>query len=318
MTYSRSIRWTAVAGCMFLVSACAETELVVHSAKELTGTADRTSVPKTRGSYKIGRPYQIKGTWYYPAENFKYVETGISSWYGPKFHGRKTANGETYNMNDLTAAHRTLPLPSMVRVVNLKNGRSLKLRINDRGPFARGRIIDVSRRAAQLLGFQRAGTARVRVEIIADESRQLKLAALNGRLPAREKITGQAVAKKSVQSAPLRAPQTAHRARQDRAVAAPPQAAALPTTGNQTVETVPTPAVNRLFVQAGAFANFANASRVRTNLSQFGPSWVEKAKVGNRDFYRVRIGPLQTLDNADAVLARLISAGFPKARIVVD
>lgn len=318
MTLFRKSRWAAVAGCMFLVSACAETQLVVHSAKELSGSNDASSVPKTRGSYKIGRPYQIKGTWYYPAENFKYVETGISSWYGQKFHGRKTANGETYNMNDLTAAHRTLPLPSMVRVINLKNGRSLKLRINDRGPFARGRIIDVSRRAAQLLGFQRAGTARVRVEIISDESRQLKLAALNGKLPPREKITGQAVAKQTVQSQPLRGNQAAPRARRDRAIAAPQQSAAVPTTANQAVETVPTPAVNRLFVQAGAFANFANASRVRTSLSKFGPSWVEKAKVGTRDFYRVRIGPLQTLDNADAVLARLISAGFPKARIVVD
>lgn len=318
MTLSRFNRWSTAAGCLFLVSACAETELVVHSAKELTGTAGTSSAPKTKGIYKIGRPYQIKGTWYYPAENFKYVETGISSWYGQKFHGRKTANGETYNMNDLTAAHRTLPLPSMVRVINLKNGRSLKLRINDRGPFARGRIIDVSRRAAQLLGFQRAGTAQVRVEIISDESRQLKLAAMNGKLPAREKISGQAVAKQTVQSQPLRGNQAAPRTRTDRTGAAPQQSAAVPTTGTQAVKTVPTPAVNRLFVQAGAFADFANASRVRTSLSKFGPSWVEKAKVGNRDFYRVRIGPLQTLDNADAVLARLISAGFPKARIVVD
>lgn len=318
MTVSRVSRWATLAGCALLVSACAETELVIHSAKELTGSADSASVAKTKGSYKVGRPYQIKGTWYYPAENFKYVQTGVSSWYGQKFHGRKTANGETYNMNDLTAAHRTLPMPSMVRVINLKNGRSLKLRINDRGPFARSRIIDVSRRAAQLLGFQRAGTASVRVEIIADESRQLKLAALNGRLPPREKITGQAVAKQTVQSQPLRASQTAPRARRERIVSTPQQSAAVPATGNQTVEAVPTPAVNRLFVQAGAFADFANASRVRTSLSKFGASWVEKAKVGNRDFYRVRIGPLQTLDNADAVLARLISAGFPKARIVVD
>jgi rare lipoprotein A len=318
MMVSRVSRWGILAGCVLLISACAETELVIHSAKELTGFADSASVAKTKGSYKVGRPYQIKGTWYYPAENFKYVQTGVSSWYGQKFHGRKTANGETYNMNDLTAAHRTLPMPSMVRVINLKNGRSLKLRINDRGPFARSRIIDVSRRAAQLLGFQRAGTASVRVEVIADESRQLKLAALNGRLPPREKITGQAVAKQTVQSQPLRTSQTAPRARRERVVPAPEQSAAVPATGNQSVKTVPTPSVNRLFVQAGAFADFANASRVRTSLSKFGASWVEKAKVGNRDFYRVRIGPLQTLDNADAVLARLISAGFLKARIVVD
>ena len=126
------------------------------------------------------------------------------------------------------------------------------------------------------------------------------------------------MAKQTVQSQPLRTSQTAPRARRERVVPAPQQSAAAPDTGNQPVETVRTPSVNRLFVQAGAFADFANASRVRTSLSKFGASWVEKAKVGDRDFFRVRIGPLQTLDNADAVLARLISAGFPKARIIVD
>ena len=311
-------RLTTVAGCALILSACAETELLVHSAKEISGATEGSDDSQSRGSYKVGRPYQIQGTWYYPAENFKYVETGISSWYGAKFHGRKTANGEIYNMNDLTAAHRTLPMPSMVRVIHLNNGRSLKLRINDRGPFARGRIIDVSRRAAQLLGFQRAGTARVRVEILADESQQLKIAALNGKLPPLEKIGGQAIAKQPVQRRPLRNSDAAPRARQERPVPASPKVAYLPPTINQTVETVPTPAVNKLFVQAGAFADFANASRVRTSLSEFGASWVEKAKVGDQDFYRVRIGPLQTLDNADAVLARLISAGFPQAQIVVD
>jgi rare lipoprotein A len=318
MTMSGIGRLTAVAGCMFLVSACAETELLVHSAKELSGSANGSSSSDTKGTYKIGNPYQIYGTWYYPAEDPKYVETGISSWYGPKFHGLQTANGEIYNMNDLTAAHRTLPMPSMVRVINLNNGRSLKLRINDRGPFARGRIIDVSRRAAQLLGFERAGTAKVRVEILPDESQQLKLAALNGELPPREKITGEAVAKQAVQRQPLRNSDAAPRARRERVLPAPRQVASLPPETTPTVETVPTPAENRLFVQAGAFADFANASRVRTSLSEYGPSWVEKAKVGNRDFYRVRIGPLQTLENADAVLARLISAGFPKAQIIVD
>ena len=318
MSMRQSARWPAVAGCIFLISACAETELVVHSAKQLTGSTDSANFAKTRGSYKVGRPYRIKDTWYYPAENFKYVETGISSWYGAKFHGRKTANGEIYDMNDLTAAHRTLPMPSMVRVINLKNGRSLKLRINDRGPFARGRIIDLSRRAAQLLGFQRAGTARVRVEIISDESRQLKLAALNGKLPPSEKITGQAVTKWRVESQPLRSIQPPLRAEEGKDASAMQQPASAPAPKNQAVEIVSTPTVNQLFVQAGAFSSFANASQVRINLSKFGPSWVQKARVGVRDFYRVRIGPLQTLENADAVLARLISAGFPRALIVVD
>lgn len=307
-----------VVSAAFLVSACAETQLVIHSAKELTGTTGSSAVPKTKGKYKVGRPYQILGTWYYPAENFKYEETGVSSWYGPKFHGKKTANGETYDMNALTAAHRTLPLPSVVRVINLKNGRSLNLRVNDRGPFARGRIIDVSRRAAQLLGFQRAGTARVRVEIVADESQRLKLAAMNGQLLEHEKISGQAVAKQSVQARPISGGTSNMRARRDRAAAIGRAPATSRNVGTQVVKTVPTQADSKLFIQAGAFADFANASRARTRLSRFGPAWVTKAQIGRRQYYRVRIGPMQTLGDADTVLDRMVSSGFPQARIVVE
>src|SRR5690606_16715705 len=106
------------------------------------------------------------GVWYYPKEDWEYRETGIASWYGPGFHGRKTANGETYNQMDLTAAHPTLPMPVMVQVTNLENGRSIKVRVNDRGPFANGRIIDLSKRSAQLLGMEQKGTAKVLVEIL--------------------------------------------------------------------------------------------------------------------------------------------------------
>lgn len=306
-----------VASAAFLLSACAETQLVIHSAKELSGTTGASGVASTKGRYKVGNPYQIQGTWYYPAEDFEYVETGISSWYGPKFHGKLTANGETYDMNALTAAHRTLPMPSIVRVINLKNGRSLKLRVNDRGPFARSRIIDVSRRAAQLLGFQRQGTAKVRVEIISDESQQIKLAAMNGELPRQDRITGQAVEKQVVSARPI-GPDTSTGAEPGRPAPLSPSAAPAREIESQVVRTVPTPVENQLFVQAGAFADFANASKVRTRLSQFGPAWLTKAKVGRREFYRVRVGPLDTVDRADAVLARLISSGFPKARIVVD
>ncbi len=129
--------------------------------------------------YIVGQPYQIAGTWYYPKEDWSYDETGIASWYGEQFQGRSTADGETFDLKSLTAAHRTLPLPVVVRVTNLVNGRSLKLRVNDRGPFAEGRIIDVSRRAARLLGFERSGVAKVRVEI--DVADSLKVAAAAGR-----------------------------------------------------------------------------------------------------------------------------------------
>ena len=118
------------------LAACAETQLVSHAVKEMQDQ------PVATGSYKVGQPYQINGHWYYPAVDYGYRETGIASWYGPQFHGQPTANGEIFDMNAISAAHRTLPLPSMVRVTNLANGRSLVVRLNDRGPFARGRIVE--------------------------------------------------------------------------------------------------------------------------------------------------------------------------------
>ena len=115
----------------------------------------------------------MSGNWYYPKEDYSYDETGIASWYGQGFHGEKTANGEIFNKDELTAAHKTLPLPTLARVTNLDNGRSIVVRINDRGPFSGARIIDVSQRAAQLLGFEAQGTAKVRVQVLADESKAI-------------------------------------------------------------------------------------------------------------------------------------------------
>jgi rare lipoprotein A len=122
------------------------------------------------GSYRVGGPYEINGVWYYPAVDYHYDRTGIASWYGREFAGRYTANGEVFDPNRLTAANTTLPMPTIVEVTNLQNGRSLRLRINDRGPFLDGRLIDVSRRAAQLLGFEVRGTTPVEVKVLKNES----------------------------------------------------------------------------------------------------------------------------------------------------
>src|SRR5215469_15388448 len=102
-------------------------------------------------SYKVGAPYQVNGVWYYPKVDYNYDETGLASWYGEAFDQQPTANGEIFDLNQPTAAHKTLPLPSVVEVTNLQNGRAMRLRVNDRGPFVGERVIDVSRRAAQLL-----------------------------------------------------------------------------------------------------------------------------------------------------------------------
>lgn len=123
-------------------------------------------VPKGGGRAQVGKPYKVRGKWYYPKDQPGYVKTGKASWYGPNFHGRLTANGEIYDMHHLSAAHKTFPLPSYAMVTNLKNGNKVMVRINDRGPFAHGREIDVSAETAELLGFKSAGTADVKVEYV--------------------------------------------------------------------------------------------------------------------------------------------------------
>ena len=121
-------------------------------------------VPKGGGTYRVGRPYTVGGRLYVPEDNRRYRAEGVASWYGDDFHGRLTANGEIYDMEAISAAHPTLPIPSYARVTNLRNGRSIIVRVNDRGPYHNDRLIDLSSRAADLLEFRRGGLARVRVE----------------------------------------------------------------------------------------------------------------------------------------------------------
>lgn len=299
--------------CAFALAGCAETEFLVHTAKQLRGD-DGSSA--SSGRYKVGSPYQIRGAWYYPAEDFEYTETGIASWYGPNFHGKKTANGETYNQNDLTAAHRTLPLPSAVRVTNLENGRSITLRINDRGPFARGRIIDVSRRGAQLLGFEKNGVAKVRVDILEDESRRLKVVAINGGKP---QLQVSASPREAVVSTPLpstNAPNTG-----TRATPAPVRVQSLPHPParelSKEVEVLPVSPTG-IYVQAGAFSQLENALRMRDRVFDMGPTQISRFAVSGTEIYRVRIGPLDTVDVADTTLTRMVDAGVAEARIIVE
>lgn len=275
------------------------------------------------GAYKVGNPYQINGVWYYPKEDQFYDETGIASWYGPDFHGKATANGERYDMNALTAAHRTLPMPTIVRVTNLENGKSIRLRVNDRGPYARGRIIDLSKRAAQLLGFHANGTARVRVQYegrgevgaappqdddeIASTSASVKAAPVS-----------------SVSSSELAPPPGAATA------AARPPAAGIRATSTTAmapvadegvdgvVTTVAVPATTQIWVQVGAFLTRGNADRLAQRLVYAGGARVTQAVTNGKPIYRVRFGPYTTVEQADSMLNSVIDKGHNGAHIVVE
>lgn len=313
--------WLLAAAASVAVAGCTETKLASHALKEIQQyqqPPDKTA----SGTYKVGKPYQINGVWYYPSEDYGYDETGVGSWYGPDFHGKPTANGEIFDQNGLTAAHRTLPMPSLVRVTNLENGRSIMVRVNDRGPFAHGRIIDLSRRSAQLLGFERQGTAKVRVQIVPEESRVL---AAGFQRPDDTSPPPPAAAPRiSVASETLPPPGSPD---SPRPIPVSVSAgisqtvrdkAALPDLDKQSVEVMPVKGATQLYVQAGAFALYDNAHRVGARLSPIGPTSITSVTSNGKELFRVRIGPIAKLEDGDRMLEQAIRAGYEDAKLVVD
>ena len=379
----------AAIGLSVLLTGCAETNLASHYAKQVTWPGEQTA----NSTYKVGKPYQVGGDWYYPSEDFSKNETGVASWYGPTFHGKRTANGEIYDQNELTAAHRTLQMPSLVRVTNLENGRSIVVRVNDRGPFKKGRVIDVSKRAAELLGFIGQGTARVRLEVLEKESRKIATAAqrgmdtsritlaelnalpdagggaaaapqvvavmpkediprmqqasfdsnsLRGNMPAGrfvsadqdpmmpESLRTPTITVEELNRADARATTFAPADGSRRKLAGTSDPAATPP-GQQAfsghVDTkgrfMPDPVVQvepvaptGLFVQAGSFGVKDNAERLSRDLSKIAPTVIDPVTVNGKTLYRVKLGPLADLSEADAVLSRVAQSGASGARVI--
>jgi rare lipoprotein A len=308
---------------LLVLGGCTEAQLFSHVAKKSAGTSGN------QGNFKIGKPYKVEGKWYQPQEDYSLVETGIASWYGPGFHGKRTANGERFDQNELTAAHRTLQMPSLVRVTNLENGRSVVVRVNDRGPFKRGRIIDVSSRAAELLAFKGRGTARVRLEVLKDESLRIAEAAKRGEdtrgyelaMSEQRRIDAGGAPPARIEGKPV--PETIQAA-----------------TGYQTASLTPMPTVpghlskegrfypdpvvkqepvssTTIFIQTGAFTVQDNADALARKLQLFGNAQISPTMIGGRQFYRVRL-PARDVSDADQLLSRLINSGHSDAMIVVE
>ena len=214
-------------------------------------------------------------------------------------------------------------MPSLVRVTNLENGRSIVLKVNDRGPYARGRILDASRRAAQLLGFEQKGTARVRVQILAEESQQLA-AQLKGQtlLASGTPITSSPIPKASVKSESLAPPPGVANAAPAPVILGTPPAPPLrlPEAAPPAAETVSLAPVKptTLYIQAGAFSQMDNANRVVAKLKGISNVVIAPTQVKGKPLYRVRVGPVGDVDQADRLLDRVIKAGYSDARVVVD
>jgi rare lipoprotein A len=257
-----------------------------HSSAPDHATLTPAQLPNGAGGIrKTGNPYNISGRWYTPMtyEN-GYDETGVASWYGRDFHGKRTANGEIYDMHALSAAHKTLPLPTLVRVTNLDNGRMVIVRVNDRGPFVKDRLIDLSYAAAKTLGFARNGTAHVRVQSLElpPPSKQQALAA----------------------GAKLRAadhPNSVHVSAPDR-LSAPASSAA-----------------GKIFIQLGAFGSKANAEHLQQQLKgSFSAIHTVAVELGGKRLYRVRIGPFDDMVNIEQTVAALQQHGFDKPIVVIE
>ena len=272
--------------CAFLLSAC----------------GGSPPVPQVKGHYKLGAPYTIKGRTYYPKFDPTYERTGVASWYGDAFHGKATANGERFDKNRISAAHPTLPLPSIVEVTNLENGRRLELRVNDRGPFVEDRLIDLSEAAARELGFKRKGLAKVRVRFMA-------LADATGTPPRPVRVAASEPAKPR---APLERPRQAETRLPRSAIAANSAPAAGPAAGTSAGAC----ATDGHYVQVAALSNTASADEISRRLVSLGSVWIDEVKGTSRDLYRLRLGPLDTRSSAFDMLARIYRMGYEEAYVV--
>lgn len=250
---------------------------------------------------RVGPPYQANGRWYVPTAEPGYEQTGIASWYGPQFHGQRTATGEVFDQDALTAAHPTLPIPSLVQVTNLDNGREIIVRVNDRGPFVGDRLIDLSRRSAEVLGFEQQGQAHVRIRYLGPAPRPM-----------------------NADAAPLPVPPPpapVQTAQQDGPLALTPYRAEDNSAANDAAYTVSEPAYapppaaasGGYFVQIGAFSDLSNAHRVRETVASAGPVNVDTRQTTSGELFRVRMGPFPSRDAAEAARIQVADLGYREA-----
>jgi rare lipoprotein A len=275
-------------------------------------------IPDGGGRYFVGKPYQVAGRWFTPHEQPHYDKTGVASWYGEAFHARKTSNGEWFDMADLTAAHPTLPLPSYAKVTNLENGRQIVVRINDRGPFVGTRIMDMSKRSADLLGYRNKGMAKVRVQYIGDapldDDGYRHLAMMNSVMKRGASISQLA----SASSNPVRGSVQV-------AEDTPPAVTAPQRPARQTVayrqpaqESAPeasSSGVGGYVVHVATFGNRSNANAAYAAISDITTVQMFEFEGLNGPLYRIQTTSLVDEGQARQALQAIRDAGFPDAAL---
>ncbi len=297
----------AVLGACSQSTATRDTDLgVMTSARVVSGSRN---IPKGGGHYKVGKPYKVSGRWYVPRKDPKYDRSGVASWYGTAFHGRRTANGEIYDMNALTAGHRTLPLPSYAYVTNRKNGRTILVRINDRGPYVNDRIIDLSKRSARELGFMGQGLARVRVRYAgpaplngSDVAEHRYLATQRWYRTRRRLADGSALRAQSGGAEPIVTASTRSIARNRNTKIA--------SLGNAfATQRASLGGPPRSYVGAGVFSSRPQAERRRYELKGLGHVAVKPLNSGPKPIFRVQLGPFDEAEAA-AVITQIADLGI--------
>lgn len=274
-------------------------------------------VPYGGGRQQIGDPYQVAGRWFTPKEQPNYDKTGVASWYGEDFNRRKTSNGEWFDMTRLTAAHATLPLPSYVKVTNLESGREVIVRVNDRGPFVNTRVIDLSKQAANVLGYQRKGKTTVRVQYIGPaplDDNGSHLVAMNQELQRGTSL------RRMIAAANRTRGRSGTSDIQLAETEVPPPKAVVQTVAFKKPKLTPASAASGIettyFVQIGSFSNPVNAERARDQFVSAWPVQFVEMSGETGTVYRVRLGPITGRADAETALEGAAAAGFPDARLI--
>lgn len=302
------------------ITSCTSVELAANLGKKVF--FKKGQFKNTNAIYKVGNPYIVDGKKYYPKKNLNYDKKGVASWYGPKFHGKLTANGEIFNQYELTAAHKTLPIPSAVKVTNLKNNKSLIVRINDRGPFVNDRIIDLSYQSAKKLNMLKDGTGFVRVQILRSESILLEKLAKNNQFPEIndiKKITTPPINQVNYSNVSIKKIgetkliknniSSFNKYKKDKNIKeAKNKAEALKINGKR----------YKIWVQIASFSNRKSANILKTKFNSVKNIHVKKITINGKIYFRVRVGPFKDIKDTKRIYDFLINKGMEGTKIFVE